>query len=73
MCKSIILFIILVLLFSKDSFRNLTYYQKLVVLCLFSIVFAIHGFLHLGMETLYDYNPLENKENKLENKEKIEI
>jgi hypothetical protein len=56
----IILFIILMLLFSKESFTNLTYYNKLVLLSLFAIVIGVHGLLHLGMEIQYKYNPLKN-------------
>lgn len=57
----IILFIILMLLFSAESFKDLTYFQKLVLLCLFALTIGIHGLLHLGMEVQYKYNPLQYK------------
>jgi len=33
-------------------------YQILVLILLFSIAIGIHGISHMGMETVYNYNPL---------------
>jgi hypothetical protein len=33
-------------------------YQIVVLILLFSIAISIHGLSHLGLETVYNYNPL---------------
>lgn len=33
-------------------------YQLLVLILLFSIAIGIHGISHIGLESVYDYNPL---------------
>ena len=48
--------IYLALYFSKVSSREP--YQILLLLLLFSIATGIHGISHVGLESLYHYNPL---------------
>ena len=34
-------------------------YRLLILISMFAIIISIHGVLHLGLEAVYDYNPLE--------------
>lgn len=31
----------------------------MIIMILLTVVFGIHGLLHLGLEKVYDYNPIE--------------
>ena len=33
--------------------------EKLIIICLISILIGIHGLIHLGVEKEYNYNPLK--------------
>jgi hypothetical protein len=35
-------------------------YALVILLLLFSIALGVHGLSHLGMELVYDYNPVKN-------------
>ena len=35
-------------------------YKLIKLLLLFSLVAGVHGLSHLGLETVYNYNPLSN-------------
>ena len=39
--------------------RALRHYELLVVVLLFSIGIGVHGLSHLGLETVYQFNPLK--------------
>jgi ABC-type polysaccharide/polyol phosphate export permease len=41
-----------------STFKKMDPYRLLIVSLLFSIVFGIHGLSHLGLERVYDYNPI---------------
>lgn len=41
-----------------DSIQSLDQYKKLVLLLLFAVVIGIHSLSHLGLETVYNFNPL---------------
>lgn len=34
-------------------------YKMIIVVLLFSLVFGIHGISHLGLESVYHFNPIE--------------
>ena len=51
----LIIFIIFVKNYSQ--FLKLNYYQKIILLSLFSLVIGIHSMLHLGAEIFYGLNP----------------
>jgi hypothetical protein len=44
----------------KDLMK-MTIYQKIIFILIFGVVIGIHGLLHLGLESVYDWNPLEGK------------
>ena len=52
----ILLFIVLYNNFSKII--NLESYKLLILISMFSIVIGIHGISHLGLEYIYNYNPI---------------
>ena len=52
-----LLILLAVILMIKYS-RVLSPYELLVVILLFSIGMGVHGISHLGLETVYHFNPL---------------
>ncbi len=51
--------VILILLTNFSSMMKLGPNKKIAVLSLAGLTIGIHGLLHLGMESLYNYNPME--------------
>lgn len=49
------IFVIFIRNFNK--IYNLNYYQQLILFSTISIAVGIHGLIHLGAETNYDFNP----------------
>ena len=45
----------------RKDLSKLSIYEKCVLLLLFGLVIGVHGLLHLGLEKVYDWNPLEGK------------
>ena len=41
--------------------KNLTPEIQIKLFSSVGILIGVHGLLHLGLETIYNYNPLENK------------
>jgi hypothetical protein len=40
------------------ALKQLDIYKKIIILLLFSVVFGIHSISHVGLEAVYNYNPL---------------
>jgi hypothetical protein len=55
----LILILIIIGLKSYDEIKMFDTYRLLTLAGMFAIIIGIHGVLHLGLEALYDYNPLE--------------
>ena len=53
----ILLSVFYLLIVNFKQILNLTYYNKLILLCGVSLAVGIHGLLHLGLETNYGFNP----------------
>lgn len=54
----ILILTILILLCSNfNKFIQLDYYQKIILLSAITTTIGIHGLIHLGVETKYNYNP----------------
>jgi hypothetical protein len=57
--NGLLLFVAIVFLYSNfKSIKNIDSYKKLILIILFSIAIGIHGLGHLGLEYVYNYNPL---------------
>ena len=57
--SGILLFYILFIFFTNfKTFLNLDPVKKISTIGILSISFGVHGFLHLGLEYFYNYNPL---------------
>jgi hypothetical protein len=57
--NAILLLTAVILLFSNYSkIKNIEPYKKIMLILLFSIVIGIHGLSHLGLESVYGYNPM---------------
>ena len=57
--NGLLLFVALFLLYKNYSkIRNLDPYNLIILTLLFSISIGIHGLSHLGLETVYNYNPM---------------
>ena len=55
----LILILIILGLKSYDEIKTFDTYRLFILVGIFTILIGIHGVLHLGLEALYDYNPLE--------------
>ena len=53
----LILFILAMILFNFRKIMNLTFYQKLSLLSIITLVIGNHGLIHLGVEKQYGFNP----------------
>jgi hypothetical protein len=53
----ILLFILIIIVTNFKEITNFTTYQKLSLLCILTIAIGIHGLIHLGVETIYGFNP----------------
>jgi hypothetical protein len=47
------------IIFVKNYTRiiNLNFYQKIILLSILTIAVGVHGLIHLGVETEYNFNP----------------
>ncbi len=54
----ILLFVIIIIIFNYKKI-NMTFYQKIILLLLITIIIGIHGLSHLLLEVHYHFNPLE--------------
>ena len=54
----LVVFAIYILYANYSKIRNLETYKILILILGFSISIGIHGLSHLGLETTYNYNPL---------------
>ena len=55
----LILFIIILFISNYSTFMKLDIYKKVKLLILFSILIGIHSLSHLGLESVYHWNPLQ--------------
>lgn len=53
----ILLFILIIIVKNFKEISNFTTYQKLSLLCILTIAIGSHGLIHLGVETIYGFNP----------------
>ena len=57
--NGLLILIFLYILFSNyKSFLKTNYINKLHIIGSLAIALGVHGSLHLGLEQVYDYNPL---------------
>lgn len=53
----LLLSILIIFLFNFNRFSKLNYYQKIIILSLITLAIGIHGVIHLGVESVYGFNP----------------
>jgi len=53
----LMLIIVIIFVMNYDKFMRLNYVTKIVVLGVMAIAIGIHGLIHLGLETVYNFNP----------------
>lgn len=64
--NGLFLFLILVIILSNiENFLKIDYINKIMILSQITMVIAIHGLLHLGLEVNYNYNPLKWVEDEI--------
>ena len=51
--------VILIIITNSSALMKLGPNKKIAVLSLVGLTIGIHGLLHLGMESVYNYNPME--------------
>ena len=51
------LFIVIIFIFNFYKICKLKYYPKIILLSIISLVLGIHGLIHLGLESVYGFNP----------------
>lgn len=62
--NGVLLLIAFFMLFKNYSkINNLEPYKIIVLILLFSIGIGIHGISHLGLENIYNYNPINLGQN----------
>lgn len=54
----LLLFAFVILYKNYDKIANLDPYKMTVIILVFSIGVGVHGISHLGLEKVYNYNPL---------------
>jgi hypothetical protein len=58
--NGILILIALILFYNNYSaLRNIDVYKKLLLTLVFSISIGVHGLSHLGLETVYNFNPMK--------------
>jgi hypothetical protein len=55
----LILIIIIMIIQNYSTLNKLDIYKKVKLLILFSILIGIHSLSHLGLESVYQWNPLK--------------
>jgi predicted membrane protein len=59
MLNGLLIFLAIILVIMNYSrIKNLNFAKIITLLLLFSMSIGIHGLSHLGLEKLYDYDPL---------------
>lgn len=54
----ILLFLILFLIVTNFSkIYRLPFFQKIILLSILAIAIGVHGLIHLGLESTYNFNP----------------
>ena len=57
--SGLLLFIIFInIVLNFTLLRNMDIYKRMTILLLLSIALGIHGLSHLGLEHIYNYDPL---------------
>ena len=54
-----ILFALLLIFTNFTSIKKMDIYRIITLVFLFGLLIGIHGLLHLGLETQYNYNPID--------------
>ncbi len=57
-------FMLLAMIIAYRNFaeiKKLDSYKRIILTLLFSITVGIHGLSHLGLESVYNFNPLYNR------------
>jgi hypothetical protein len=53
----ILLSILIIFITNFQQFKRLDFYHKLTILSLITIAVGTHGLIHLGVESVYGFNP----------------
>jgi hypothetical protein len=53
----ILLSILIIFIINFQQFKLLDFYHKLTILSLITIAVGTHGLIHLGVESVYGFNP----------------
>jgi hypothetical protein len=53
----ILLSILIIFITNFQQFKRLDFYRKLSILSLITIAIGTHGLIHLGVESVYGFNP----------------
>jgi hypothetical protein len=56
----ILIFVVILIISNYAKIINLDFYKQIMFGLLFSICIGIHGLSHLGLEKIYNHNPLIN-------------
>lgn len=56
----LMLIIIIVVVQNIRELKKLDAYKMIVILCLISLAIGVHSLIHLGLEYIYNYNPMED-------------
>lgn len=54
----LLLAVTIIVVYNFKAIMKLGFYQKLTLLSLLTIAVGIHGLIHLGVEYVYNFNPI---------------
>lgn len=52
-----LLYIVIFIFRNFNTIKQLEIYKKIIILLLLSTAISVHGLVHLGLESLYGFNP----------------
>ena len=53
----LLLFILFIFISNYKQFMRFDFYRKITILSLLVIAIGVHGLVHLGLESIYGFNP----------------
>lgn len=57
----LILFLVIYIYNNYNAITRFDTYQMVMLIAVLTIVSGIHALIHLGLESVYNYNPIESK------------
>ncbi len=56
----LILILLIIIILNYTKIIKFDLYQIIIILSLFTLIIGIHSLSHLGLEVVYNFNPIQN-------------